>query len=142
MPQEVCFQYGQTGHVKKYCPLLSNTGSVGQSLVQPSTSVQSFGRLAVRSAGLSRSMVGSSFGTQGVQQPQRTQTRIFAMTIDEAKANPETVTCIMFVFGTPTRVLFNSGSSRSFVSSSFALHADQDLSPIKSKLVVTTPLGE
>ena len=58
MPQRVCFRCGQTGHVKKYCPLLSNTRSVGQSLVQPSTSVQSFGRLAVRSAGLSRSMVG------------------------------------------------------------------------------------
>ena len=37
---------------------------------------------------------------------------------------------------------FYSGSSRSFVSSSFALHADRELSPLKNKLVVTTPLGE
>ena len=37
---------------------------------------------------------------------------------------------------------FDFGSSRSFVSSSFALHADRDLSFFKSKLVVTTPLGE
>ena len=37
---------------------------------------------------------------------------------------------------------FYFGSSRSFVSSSFTLHADRDLSPLKNKLVVTTPLGE
>ena len=48
----------------------------------------------------------------------------------------------MFIFGTPARVLFYSGSSRSFMSSSFALHANRDLSSLKSKLVVTTPLGE
>ena len=78
-------------------------------------------------------MAGNSSKTQGVQQPQRTQTRIFAMTTNEAQANPDTVTGIMFVFGTPTRVLFYSGSSRSFISSLFALHADRDLSSLKSK---------
>ena len=30
----------------------------------------------------------------------------------------------------------------SFVSSSFALHVDRELTSLKSKLVVTTPLGE
>ena len=62
------------------------------------------------------------------------------MTADEAQANLDTVTSIMFIFGTPSSVFFRS--SRSFVSSSFALHADQDLSSLKNKLVVTTPLGE
>ena len=47
----------------------------------------------------------------------------------------------MFVFGTPARVLFDLGSSRSFVSSSFALHANRDLSLLKNKLIVT-PLAE
>ena len=37
---------------------------------------------------------------------------------------------------------FDSRSSKSFISSSFALHADRELSPLKNKLVVTTPLGE
>ena len=64
------------------------------------------------------------------------------MTANEAQANLDTVTSIMFVFGTPICVLFYSRSSRSFVSSSFALHADRDLSSLKCKLVVTTPLGE
>ena len=119
MPQEVCFQYGQTGHVKKYCPLLSNTGSVGQSLEQPRTLVQSFGRSIVRPTGSSRLMASSSFKTQGVQRPQRIKTRIFAMITNEAQGNPNTTTGIMFVFGTLTRVFFYFGSSRSFISSSF-----------------------
>ena len=85
--------------------------------------------------------MGSS-GTQGNQRPQRTQTRIFAMTSGEAQANPDTVTCIMIVFGTPARILFDTGSSRSFVSTTFALHANKELVPLKNKLVVNMPLGE
>ena len=64
------------------------------------------------------------------------------MIVDEAQANPDTVTVIMFIFGTPAWVLFYFESSRSFVSSSFALHADWELSPLKNKLIVTTSLGE
>ena len=48
----------------------------------------------------------------------------------------------MFIFGTPARVLFDSESNRSFVSSSFALHVDRELASLKNKLVVTTPLKE
>ena len=64
------------------------------------------------------------------------------MTVDKAQANPNTVIGIMVIFGSPVQVLFYSMSSRSFVSSSFALHADRELSPLKNKLVVTTPVGE
>ena len=80
--------------------------------------------------------------TQEVQRPQRIQTHIFAMTTDEAQANLETKIGIMFIFSIPARVLFDFGSNRSFISSSFALHADRDLSPLKNKLIVTTPLRE
>ena len=64
------------------------------------------------------------------------------MTVDEAQTNPDSVTGIISVFGEPARVLFNSGASRSFISTSFALHANRELTPLKNKLIVTTPLGE
>ena len=64
------------------------------------------------------------------------------MTAAEVQANLDKVISIMFIFGTPTHVLFYFGSSRSFVSLSFALPTDRDLSSLKRKLVVTTPLGE
>ena len=85
--------------------------------------------------------MGSS-GTKGVQRPQRTQTRIFAMTSREAQANSDTVTGIMIIFNTPTRVLFDTGSNRSFVNTTFALHANKELVPLKNKLIVNIPLGE
>ena len=80
-------------------------------------------------------MACHSFRTQGVQRPQKTQTYIFVMTMDKARANSDIMTGRMFVFSTPARVLFYSRSS-SFVSSSFALHVDRELSSLKNKLVV------
>ena len=64
------------------------------------------------------------------------------MTAGEAQANPNSVTGIIFVFGEPVRVLFDSEVNRSFISTSFALYANRELTPLKNKLVVTTPLGE
>ena len=64
------------------------------------------------------------------------------MTADESQANPDSMTGIISVFGEPARVLFDSEASRSFISTSFALHANRELTPLKSKLTVTTPLGE
>ena len=85
--------------------------------------------------------MGSS-GTQGNQRSQRTQTRIFSLTSKEAQANLDTVTDIMIVFDTPTRILFDTGSSRSFISTTFALYANRELVPLKNKLIVNMPLGE
>ena len=62
------------------------------------------------------------------------------MTSGEAQANPDTVSGTMIVFGTPARILFDTGSSRSFVSTTFALHSNRV--PLKNKLVVNTPLGK
>ena len=70
------------------------------------------------------------------------QTRTFSMIFEDAQDNQDIVTCTMFVFGTPAQVLFNFGSSRSFVSTTFAFHADRELTPLKNKLVVTTSLVE
>ena len=72
----------------------------------------------------------------------KAQTHIFVMTIDEAQANPDIVSSIMIIFSTPARVLFDSRSSRSFISNLFALHVDRELSLLKNKLVVMTLLVE
>ena len=49
------------------------------------------------------------------------------MIVGEVQANLDTMTGTMLVFGTPAGVLFDSGSNRSFVSSPFALYANQEL---------------
>ena len=68
--------------------MVSGTGSGGQSFAQPRALVQGFGGTTIQPSVSSRSEV-SSFGTQGNQRPQRTQTRIFAMTSGEAQVNPD-----------------------------------------------------
>ena len=77
----------------------NTTASVGQTLGQPSALAVSSGRIAGRPSGSVKSIGGSSSGAQGAQRPQRTQTRIFAMTADEAQANPNSVTSIISIFG-------------------------------------------
>ena len=52
------------------------------------------------------------------------------------------VTGIMIVFGRLAHVLFYFGFNKSFVSLSFALYANRELTLLKNKLMVTTPLGE
>ena len=64
------------------------------------------------------------------------------MTSREAQANSDTVSGIVIIFSIPARILFDTGSSRSFVNTTFALHANRKLVPLKNKLVVNTPLGE
>ena len=46
------------------------------------------------------------------------------MTVNEAQANLDIISSIVTIFSTPVWVLFDFGSSKSFVSSSFALRAD------------------
>ena len=64
------------------------------------------------------------------------------MTSGEAQANPDIVIGIMIVFDTPARVLFDTRSIQSFVSTTFALHANRELVLLKNKLIVNTTLGE
>ena len=64
------------------------------------------------------------------------------MTTNEAQANSYTILSIMIVFGSLTRIRFGFRSSKSFISISFALHVDRELSPLKYKLVVVTLLRE
>ena len=65
------------------------------------------------------------------------------MTTSKAQANPDTILGIMTVFGSPARVFYYYfGSSKSFFSTSFAFHADRELSLLNHKLVIMTSLEE
>ena len=105
----------------------NTTASVGQTLGKPRVLAVSSGRAAGRPSGSVKSAAGSSSEIQSIQRSQRMQTRIFAMTTDKAQANPDSITGIIFVFGELVRVLCDSGASRSFISTSFALHANREL---------------
>ncbi|KAL0559098.1 hypothetical protein IC582_003688 [Cucumis melo] len=70
------------------------------------------------------------------------QGRVFATNKTEAEKAGTVVTGTLPVLGHYALVLFDSGSSHSFISSTFVLHARLEVEPLHHVLSVSTPSGE
>ncbi|KAL0551923.1 hypothetical protein IC582_011016 [Cucumis melo] len=70
------------------------------------------------------------------------QGRVFATNKTEAETAGTVVTGTLPVLGHYALVLFDSGSSHSFISSTFVLHARLEVEPLHHVLSVSTPSGE
>ncbi|KAA0061618.1 ty3-gypsy retrotransposon protein [Cucumis melo var. makuwa] len=70
------------------------------------------------------------------------QGRVFATNKTEAEKASTVVTGTLPVLGYYALVLFDSGSSHSFISSAFVLHARLEVEPLHHVLSVSTPSGE
>ncbi|KAL0543893.1 hypothetical protein IC582_018998 [Cucumis melo] len=70
------------------------------------------------------------------------QGRVFATNKTEAEKAGTVVTGTLPVLGHYALVLFDSGSSHSFISSAFVLHARLEVEPLHHVLSVSTPFGE
>ncbi|KAL0556761.1 hypothetical protein IC582_005277 [Cucumis melo] len=70
------------------------------------------------------------------------QGRVFATNKTEAEKAGTVVTGTLPVLGHYALVLFDSGSSHSFISSTFVLHAHLEVEPLPHVLSVSTPSGE
>ncbi|KAL0536696.1 hypothetical protein IC582_025656 [Cucumis melo] len=70
------------------------------------------------------------------------QGRVFATNRTEAEKAGTVVTGTLPVLGHYALVLFHSGSSHSFISSAFVLHARLEVEPLHHVLSVSTPSGE
>ncbi|KAI9159757.1 hypothetical protein LWI28_001661 [Acer negundo] len=73
---------------------------------------------------------------------QKTQGRVYAFTRQEAEASPSVVSGIVPISGHLAFVLFDSGSTHSFVSHTFARKMDCVPDMLKTELCVDTPSGE
>ncbi|KAL4020621.1 hypothetical protein IC575_019402 [Cucumis melo] len=69
-----------------------------------------------------------------------TSGRVFAT--NKARPRGGTVVAVRFGIGHYALVLFDSGSSHSFISSAFVLHARLEVEPLHHVLSVSTPSGE
>ncbi|KAL0537248.1 hypothetical protein IC582_026223 [Cucumis melo] len=70
------------------------------------------------------------------------QGRVFATNMTEAEKAGTVVTGTLPVLGHYALVLFDSGSSHSFISSAFVSHARLEVEPLHHVLSVSTPSGE
>ncbi|KAJ9546624.1 hypothetical protein OSB04_019167 [Centaurea solstitialis] len=103
----VCFHCFQPGHLKPNCPQL-----VGATAAAPVTAP-----VVTPTSSTMRFIDGSSGKKNGPSSTSRG--RVFQLTAEEAKVEPDVVTGIFPVNGRPALVLFDSGATWSFVSNAF-----------------------
>ncbi|KAA0054634.1 pol protein [Cucumis melo var. makuwa] len=82
------------------------------------------------------------FETTPPQPSASQQGRVFATTRQEAERSGTVVTGTLPILGHYAFVLFDSGSSHSFISSAFVQHVGLEVEPLGSVLSVSTPSGE
>ncbi|KAL0534735.1 hypothetical protein IC582_029028 [Cucumis melo] len=82
------------------------------------------------------------FETTPPQPSASQQGRVFATTRQEAERAGTVVTGMLPILGHYAFVLFDSGSSHSFISSVFVQHVGLEVEPLGSVLSVSTPSGE
>ena len=76
------------------------------------------------------------------QPPASQQGRVFATTHQEAERASTVVTGTLPIVGHYAFVLFDSGSSHSFISSVFVQYVGLEVEPLNGVLSVSTPSGE
>ncbi|XP_059669044.1 uncharacterized protein LOC132314166 [Cornus florida] len=123
---EECYHCHQPSHRKRECPMLIGLTSVG----------------SVAGSGRGFAQGNSSRGGKGATSGSQAQGKVFAMTLQDAQATPEVVTCTLSILDRNVTVFIDPGSIHSFVASFVAINLGRPLSLLDSKLFISTPMGE
>ncbi|XP_057510780.1 uncharacterized protein LOC130793157 [Actinidia eriantha] len=117
----LCYQCGQEGHIKTFCPQLQTQGQNQQS-GQPQLGLRELVLLA---------------GQQ--QQASGGQPRLYAVT--DIASEPSVIRGTFPVFNSWATVLIDTGASCSFIASVFAVALGLEVDLLDSTLLVDTPVG-
>ena len=69
------------------------------------------------------------------------QGRVYAATVDEAVEDAAVITGTLTIHSTPALVLFNSGSTHTFIATAFAARVGMTVEDLGYDLTVSTPTG-
>ncbi|GJY14292.1 putative reverse transcriptase domain-containing protein [Tanacetum coccineum] len=105
-----CYEYGSTNHIKPACPRLNR--AQGPGVNRPNQALANNG--------------GQGHGNQKNQ----ARGRAFMLGVEEARQDPNIVTCMFTLNGHYVTTLFNSGADYSFVSTTFIPLLDKEPSDL------------
>ncbi|GFY91298.1 hypothetical protein Acr_07g0014940 [Actinidia rufa] len=118
----LCYQCGQEGHIKTFCPQLQIQGQNQQSRPPPSSQA---------------SRASAPRGQQ--QQASGGQPRLYAVT--DIAPEPSVIRGTFPIFNSWATVLIDTGASCSFIASAFAFALGLEVDLLDSTLFVDTPVG-
>ena len=134
MGPRTCYECGATRHLRRWFPKLQQRNTQPpQGQFRPMNPPRVQGGQPPR-GGDSRK--GKTASTSG----QGSQSRIFAVTARDPEPNV-LVEGMVLCYSTWAHVLFDSGASRSFMSTYFASILDLEIVPLSCPLFVETPMG-
>ncbi|KAI3665770.1 hypothetical protein L6452_44401 [Arctium lappa] len=127
-----CFKCGQKDHMSRDCP----SRGVCYECREP-------GHIKRDCPKLARGNQGASSGIPSRKEvPPKAPSRAFQMSTNEAREAADVVSGMFLVNSLPTRVLFDSGANRSFVSTSFCKNLPTPCSLLNDALVVEVANGD
>ncbi|GFY88930.1 hypothetical protein Acr_06g0008700 [Actinidia rufa] len=128
-----CFHCNEVGHIKRNCPRLRTEavapmGGPGGGNMRPTGNTRPGGNRP-----------GNPGNRDGNVNNQR-QGRAFALMPGDARNTEDVVAGTLIIYSLPTHVLFDTGSSHTFVSIQFANKLNRKPDPLGYELVVSQPM--
>ena len=137
-----CYQCGQPGHLKRFCPQLSATsGASGSRQTQSYQLAQSVQASRANPGASSSQSVQQSYAPRGEQVDQGPTGRVYAVTAQDLVPAPSVVRDTFLFCNSVASVLIDTGASHSFVSAAFASVLELELEQLASPICVVSPLG-
>ncbi|XP_057494185.1 uncharacterized protein LOC130779535 [Actinidia eriantha] len=133
----LCYQCGQEGHIKTFCPQLQTQGQNQQS-EQPQLGYKPPG-LTISAPPPSSQASRASAPRGQQQQASGGQPRLYAVT--DIASEPSVIRGTFPVFNSWATVLIDTGASCSFIASAFAVALGLEVDLLDSTLLVDTPVG-
>ncbi|XP_028072152.1 uncharacterized protein LOC114274432 [Camellia sinensis] len=121
-----CFKYGKTGHLVRDCPQWAQ---------------QKGNRSATSSAGSTLTPNAKAAAKPSNNKDTARQGRVFALVPGDVQNTATVVSGTFTIYGQSAHVLFDSGSTHSFVSKLFAPNLDKIEENLSYMLCVSSPLG-